>query len=107
MHRAHLGAKMRDAGLEVSLFRGALPQATSASLAAQLLGKFTSPTQAAARSSSGRNPVERLAEEFLDRQRRGERPVLSEYTERFPEWAEEIRELCPNTLNNKNPKNQE
>ena len=37
LHRQHLGAKMRDAGQEVSLYRGALPQASSASLAQQLL----------------------------------------------------------------------
>jgi RNA polymerase sigma-70 factor (ECF subfamily) len=50
IHRHHLGAQMRDAGQEVSLHRGALPPATSASLAAQLLGRLTSPTQAAARA---------------------------------------------------------
>jgi RNA polymerase sigma-70 factor (ECF subfamily) len=50
MHRHHLGAQMRDAGQEVSLFRGALPQASSVSLANQLLGRFTSPTQAAVRA---------------------------------------------------------
>jgi RNA polymerase sigma-70 factor, ECF subfamily len=50
LHRQHLGAQMRDAGQEVSLHRGALPQATSASLAALLLGRFTSPTQAAQRA---------------------------------------------------------
>ena len=41
---------MRDAGQEVSLYRGALTQASSESLAAQLLGKLTSPTQAAIRA---------------------------------------------------------
>jgi RNA polymerase sigma-70 factor (ECF subfamily) len=41
---------MRDAGLEVSLYRGALPAASSAALAAQLLGQHTSPTQAAVRA---------------------------------------------------------
>jgi RNA polymerase sigma-70 factor (ECF subfamily) len=41
---------MRDAGREVSLYRGALPAATSAALAAQLLGRHTSPTQAAVRA---------------------------------------------------------
>jgi RNA polymerase sigma-70 factor (ECF subfamily) len=41
---------MRDARLEVSLYRGALPAASSAALAAQLLGKHTSPTQAATRA---------------------------------------------------------
>ena len=34
-----------------------------------------------------------LAEEFLERRRRGERPEVSEYIERYPELAEEIREL--------------
>ena len=38
---------MRNAGRDVSLHRGALPRATSVSLAAQLLGRFTSVSQAA------------------------------------------------------------
>jgi RNA polymerase sigma-70 factor (ECF subfamily) len=50
LHRTHLGTQMRDAGLEVSLFRGALPAASSAALAAQLLGKHTSPTEAVVRA---------------------------------------------------------
>jgi RNA polymerase sigma-70 factor, ECF subfamily len=50
LHRTHLGAQMRDAGREVSLYREALPTASSAALAAQLLGKHTSPTQAAVRA---------------------------------------------------------
>jgi RNA polymerase sigma-70 factor (ECF subfamily) len=50
VHRQHLGAQMRDADREVSLHRGALPEASSASLAAQLLGRLTSPTQAALRA---------------------------------------------------------
>jgi RNA polymerase sigma-70 factor (ECF subfamily) len=49
-HRQHLGVQARDAGREVSLYRGALPEATSAALAAQLIGKQTSPSQAAARA---------------------------------------------------------
>jgi RNA polymerase sigma-70 factor (ECF subfamily) len=48
--RRHLGAQMRDAGQEVSLYRGALPAASSAFLAEQLLAGLTSPTQAAIRS---------------------------------------------------------
>jgi RNA polymerase sigma-70 factor (ECF subfamily) len=43
VHRQHLGTRMRDAGQEVSLYRGALLQASSVSLAAQLLGRITSP----------------------------------------------------------------
>ena len=50
LHRRHLGAQMRDAGQEVSLHRGALPQADSVSLAEMLLGRLTSPTRAAQRA---------------------------------------------------------
>jgi RNA polymerase sigma-70 factor (ECF subfamily) len=49
VHRYHLGAQMRDAGQEVALHRGPFPQADSVSLAAQLLGKMTSASQAAIR----------------------------------------------------------
>jgi RNA polymerase sigma-70 factor (ECF subfamily) len=50
LHRHHLGFKMRDAGREVSLYREALPEASSAALASMLLGQHTSPTQAALRA---------------------------------------------------------
>lgn len=46
-HRRHLGTQMRDADREVSIYRGALPEANSMSLAAHLLGQLTSPSQAA------------------------------------------------------------
>src|ERR1700722_7057869 len=49
VHRFHLGTKMRDAGQEVSLHGGPLPQVTSLSLAEQLLGKLTSASRAAMR----------------------------------------------------------
>ncbi|MBC8355211.1 MAG: sigma-70 family RNA polymerase sigma factor [Planctomycetes bacterium] len=52
LQRRHLGAKARDANRDVSIYRGAIPEATSAALAAQLIGKQTSPTQAAARAES-------------------------------------------------------
>ncbi len=44
-------------------------------------------------SGADRDPVECLAEEFVARWRRGERPSPAEYAERHPELAEEIREL--------------
>src|SRR2546425_12242046 len=47
VHRRHLGTQLRDADREVSLHRGGLPEADSISLAAQLLGRLTSPSQAA------------------------------------------------------------
>ena len=46
-------------------------------------------------SSDARNPVELLAEEFLDRKRRGEHPTLREYVERHPDLADEIGDLVP------------
>ena len=49
LHRQHLSAALREAGREVSLHRGALPQASSVSLAAQLLGKMTSASKAVER----------------------------------------------------------
>jgi RNA polymerase sigma-70 factor (ECF subfamily) len=48
-HRRHLGAKGRDAGREISLYHGAFPEATTAHLAAHLLGRLTTPSQAAIR----------------------------------------------------------
>jgi len=50
VHRQHLGAEMRDVAREVSLYRGAWPAATSAALAAQLLGRDTRPSEAAVRA---------------------------------------------------------
>jgi RNA polymerase sigma-70 factor (ECF subfamily) len=50
VHRHHLGAAMRDANREISLHRGAFPEASSASLAAQLLGQITSAGRAALRA---------------------------------------------------------
>jgi RNA polymerase sigma-70 factor (ECF subfamily) len=50
--RQHLGVQKRDAGRDVSLHRGGLPEATSVSLAAQLLGRLTSPSNAAIRAET-------------------------------------------------------
>ncbi len=68
LHRQHLGAQMRDAGMELSLHRGPFPQADSISLAAQLLGKITSASKAAIRAEhklivqealNGMDPIDR------------------------------------------------
>jgi RNA polymerase sigma-70 factor (ECF subfamily) len=50
--RRHLGAKMRSAGQEISLHRGALPHASSLSLAEHLLGRLTSPSLAVIRAET-------------------------------------------------------
>src|SRR5438876_1854816 len=39
--------------------------------------------------------IDQLAEEFLSRFRRGERPAVQEYTEKDPEDAAQIRDLFP------------
>ena len=41
------------------------------------------------------DPVDDLANAFLERYRRGERPSLSEYTDKYPELAERIRAVFP------------
>ena len=50
LHRHHLGTQGFNAGREVSLHRGTLPETTSAALAAQLLGHATRPSEAAIRA---------------------------------------------------------
>jgi RNA polymerase sigma-70 factor (ECF subfamily) len=50
VHRQHLGAQARDAGREVSLHHGEMPEANSASLAERMLGQITSASQAAQRA---------------------------------------------------------
>jgi RNA polymerase sigma-70 factor (ECF subfamily) len=48
-HRKHLGFQVRDAGREVSIERGAMPQASSMALAARLVGRLTSASTVAMR----------------------------------------------------------
>jgi RNA polymerase sigma-70 factor (ECF subfamily) len=52
VHRYHLGTPMRDARRELALYRGGLPGATSAAIAAQLLGHATRPSEAAMRAEA-------------------------------------------------------
>jgi RNA polymerase sigma-70 factor (ECF subfamily) len=69
LHRQHLGTRMRDARREVALHRGALPEASSVSLAAQLLGKLTTPSQACLRAELRLQIQEALSDmEPLDRE---------------------------------------
>jgi RNA polymerase sigma-70 factor (ECF subfamily) len=50
LRRRHLGTQARDAARELSIYQGAMPEASSACLAAQLLGKRTAPVEAAIRA---------------------------------------------------------
>ncbi|HEX4588399.1 MAG TPA: sigma-70 family RNA polymerase sigma factor [Gemmataceae bacterium] len=68
-HRRHLGAQLRDAGREVSLYRGAMPEASSAALAARLLGKECRPSEIAVRAEMKLRLQEALNQmEPLDRE---------------------------------------
>jgi len=51
-HRHHLGVQARDADREVKIGKFHYAQTTSASLAANLVGRWTSPSQAAARAET-------------------------------------------------------
>ncbi|HLJ91700.1 MAG TPA: sigma-70 family RNA polymerase sigma factor [Gemmataceae bacterium] len=72
LHRHHLGAQARDAGREVSLYRGSLPATNSAALAAQLLGHLTQPSQAAIRAE-----MKIRLQEALNRMETLDREVLA------------------------------
>ena len=50
LHRRHLGVQARDVSRELSLYNGPMPEASSAVLAAQLIGKLTTPSHAAVRA---------------------------------------------------------
>ena len=52
LHRRHLGVKARDVSREFSLYNGPTPDASSGALAAQLVGKLTTPSQAAVRAET-------------------------------------------------------
>jgi eukaryotic-like serine/threonine-protein kinase len=46
-------------------------------------------------TQSGPDLLSDLAHEFAERYRRGERPAVTEYTERYPDLADQIRDLFP------------
>jgi RNA polymerase sigma-70 factor (ECF subfamily) len=72
IHQHHLGAKLRDPRREVSLHHGAMPQATSAALAAHLVGQQTSPSERVIRAEK-----KILLQEALNRMDPIDREVLA------------------------------
>jgi RNA polymerase sigma-70 factor, ECF subfamily len=52
LHRRHLATSKRDAGREVSIHCGGLPEASSVALADQLVGKLTTPSRAFRRAET-------------------------------------------------------
>lgn len=59
-HRRHLGAQARDASRDVSLYHGEFPDATTADLAANLLGEVSTPSEAIIRLEQKRRIQEAL-----------------------------------------------
>lgn len=70
-HQHHLGTKMRDARVEVSIFGEPLPEASSEAIAAQLLGDLTTPSEAAEREE-----MKARLQEALNQLDPGDREVL-------------------------------
>jgi RNA polymerase sigma-70 factor (ECF subfamily) len=69
LHRKHLGAHKRDAGREISIHGGSMPEASSVSLADQLVGKLTTPSKAFIRAEARARIQQALNEmEELDRE---------------------------------------
>jgi RNA polymerase sigma-70 factor, ECF subfamily len=69
LHRQHLGVQARDAGREISLWHGSLPDVETAALAAHLIGQLTSPSRAAIRAEAKLRLEEALSRmEPIDRE---------------------------------------
>jgi RNA polymerase sigma-70 factor, ECF subfamily len=69
LHRRHLGTQKRDAGLEVSIHRSGMPEASSVSLADQLVGKLSTPSRAFLRAEARARVQQALSEmDELDRE---------------------------------------
>jgi RNA polymerase sigma-70 factor, ECF subfamily len=72
LHRHHLGVRMRNAAQQVSLYQGSLPEASSAAMAAQLVGHEARPSEAAIRAET-----KARLQEALDRMDPLDREVLA------------------------------
>ena len=46
-------------------------------------------------TSEAFDAVAQLADEFIERQRRGEHPTMEEYASKYPDLADEIRDTFP------------
>lgn len=71
-HRRHLGTQQRDAKREISLTERPFPEVSSQLLASQLLGRFSSASQAVIRAEQ-----QAKLEEVLNRLDPGDREILS------------------------------
>jgi RNA polymerase sigma-70 factor (ECF subfamily) len=72
VHRRHLGAKMRDAAMDVSIWQGPLPPVSTNSLASKLLGRMTTASRAAQRAED-----QIKVQNALDRLRSTDREIIA------------------------------
>ena len=92
VHRRHLGAAMRNAELEVSIYQKALPQASTEFLASRLLGHFTSVSQQVVRAEQQIKLQEALnAMDEMDR----EILALRHFEELTNDEAAQVLEIQP------------
>lgn len=97
VHRRHLGRKQRDARCEISLYGGA-PLASSVSLAGQLLGRASSPSQAAVKAET-RLRVQQALEEMNEIDR--EVLALRHFERLSNTEAAQVLEIDPSTCSNR------
>ena len=94
VHRKHLGAAMRNAEQEVSIYQKALPQASTEFLASRLLGHFTSVSQRVVRAEQQIKLQETLnSMDEIDR----EILALRHFEELSNDEAAKVLEIQPGT----------
>jgi RNA polymerase sigma-70 factor (ECF subfamily) len=98
LHRRHLGAQKRDAARDVHMGAMRYPEATSTSLAFQLAGDFTSPSQAAARAE-----VFEMVEEAISGMKPVDQEVLAlrHFEELSNAEVAEVLDIEPNAASNR------
>lgn len=98
LHRRHLGAQKRDAARDLQIGAMRYPEATSTSLAFQLAGDFTSPSQAAVRAE-----VFEMVEEAIEGMKPVDREVLAlrHFEELSNAEVAEVLEIEPNAASNR------
>ena len=97
-HRFHLGAQKRSAFREVSLVNGPFPAASSVSLASQLMGRFTSASNAAMRAETRLKLQEALNQmDEIDR----EVLVLRHFEELTNAETAQLLSISPNAASNR------
>mgnify|MGYP006281770547 CR=1 FL=1 len=98
LHRRHLGAQKRDAGRDLQIGAMRYPEATSTSLAFELTGDFTSPSQAAVRAE-----VFEMVEEAISGMKPVDQEVLAlrHFEELSNAEVAEVLDIEPNAASNR------